>query len=164
MRSFLSRLGHGLLAALMAAIVVVPFLEIALRAAGTSIAYLTVLVPDLFVWATFLGAILATLDGTHLGIPALRERLPRRARLRVEGLQAIAVVVFVAGVIAGSVRVLEVSIRHGDRAPLGYPAWWVELALPVGLCGMAIAAIVTVARRARSAEPTTPVEADEELP
>ena len=123
----------GALALLIAAIAGITFLDIVVRTffGATSLSP-SELMPDLFVWATFLGAALAARRGLHLGIPALRDRLGERARRRLERASVLGAVLFFAAVLWGGVEVLALSIRFGERMPMGYPAALVEVAVPIG--------------------------------
>ncbi len=77
----LSRFIDLLLAIALAVMVVLVFGNVVLRYGFNSgITTSEELSRWLFVWLTFLGAIVAMKDGTHLGSDALVSRLPRRGR------------------------------------------------------------------------------------
>jgi TRAP-type C4-dicarboxylate transport system permease small subunit len=102
------------------------------RAFGRPIPRLEELTPDLFVWLTALGVAEAVRAGGHLSTDVVVARMPRR----VAGVLAMATTVVSAGlllmiVIAG-LQATRASMARGEMTAVGYPAWWVMLALPVG--------------------------------
>lgn len=73
---------EALLAALMLAMVLMVFGNVLLRYVFNSgIVQSEELSRFCFVWLTFIGAIVALRDGTHLGMDSVVERLPRRGKL-----------------------------------------------------------------------------------
>jgi C4-dicarboxylate transporter DctQ subunit len=95
------------------------------------IAYLGELVPNLFVWMTFLGVAVAEKEDAHLGIPLLPDRFPAQAALFRTLRRTGRGIFFLLLAIYGS-RITWQSFHSGEMTPLGAPAWIFTLAVPVG--------------------------------
>lgn len=73
---------EALLALLLFAMVLMVLGNVVLRYAfDTGIASSEELSRTLFIWLTFIGAVVATREGTHLGVDSLLHRLPRKGQL-----------------------------------------------------------------------------------
>lgn len=73
---------EAVLALLLVAMVVMVLGNVVLRYGfDTGISASEELSRTAFVWLTFIGAVVATRDGTHLGVDSLLRRLPRRGQL-----------------------------------------------------------------------------------
>jgi len=78
----LFRAVEAVLAALLVGMVVMVLGNVVLRYGfGTGIPASEELSRTLFIWLTFVGAVVATRDGTHLGVDSVLRRLPRRGQL-----------------------------------------------------------------------------------
>ena len=117
-------------------ILLVPILAamaaLAFAGAGVPIAYIEEVAPDLFVWATFLGAALAARHRAHPGLSVLRENLPPGLRRWLDGIVAGLTVLFFGVLAVQGIRAVGISIRMGETTALGAPAYWVTLAVPIG--------------------------------
>lgn len=72
----------ALLALLLLSMVVMVLGNVVLRYGfSTGIASAEELSRTLFIWLTFIGAVVATREGTHLGVDSLLMRLPRKGQL-----------------------------------------------------------------------------------
>lgn len=96
------------------------------------IARLDLLLPNLLVWLSMLGAVSAARRSAHLGMSALVERLPRA------GFRAATVLALACGVVfftvvgwQGALTVVG-QVERGATAAFGGPAWLVSAAIPVG--------------------------------
>src|SRR5688572_4138035 len=75
---------EALLAALLVGMVAMVLGNVILRYGfDTGISSSEELSRTFFVWLTFIGAVVATRDGTHLGVDGFVRRLPRRGQLVV---------------------------------------------------------------------------------
>ena len=73
---------EGLMVVLLVGMVVMVLGNVILRYGfDTGISSSEELSRTFFVWLTFIGAVVATRDGTHLGVDGLLRRLPRRGQL-----------------------------------------------------------------------------------
>ena len=129
---WLGRVEEVLLVPILAVMAALTFAGAAARAIGVPIAYIEEVVPDLFVWATFLGAALAARHGAHPGLSVLRENLPPGLRRRLDGIVAGLTVLFFGVLAVQGIRAVGISIQMGETTALGAPAYWVTLAVPVG--------------------------------
>jgi len=97
----------------------------------TSIAFIGELVPNLFVWMTFLGIAVAEKEGAHIGIPLLPKRLPRMAPLFDWTGRIARGIFFLVLLLYGSRSVYQSWISR-EMTPFGIPAGWITLAIPIG--------------------------------
>lgn len=75
------KLVEGVMALLLVGMIVMVAGNVTLRYGfGTGIASSEELSRTFFIWLTFIGAVVATRDGAHLGVDSLLRRLPRRGR------------------------------------------------------------------------------------
>lgn len=93
------------------------------------------------VWIAFLGAVLATGGGRHLGLSTSNFMQRGRLRTTVEWLCTVVFVVVTLVLAYASARM--VSVVRGTRAPLpgGIPEWWSEMVMPVCFALMAARAL-----------------------
>lgn len=127
-----NRIEEFLLAPVLAVMAGLTFVGVAARYAGVPIAYVEEVVPNLFVWATFLGAALAAKDQAHPNLSALTERFPPDLRRWAERVVAGLTVLFFGVVGWQGVEAVRLSVRTAETTALGAPAYWVTLAVPVG--------------------------------
>ncbi len=118
-----------LLLGAMAAITVV---EIAARFIfHAPLAHVSELVPNLFVWLTFIGASAAERSGTHFGIDLVSKNRPLWARASAAA-RLVGTGFFFMVVAAYGARMCLLSYTKGETTALGIPAWCFALAVPVG--------------------------------
>ena len=80
----LFKLVEGVMALSLVAMVVMVLGNVILRYGfDTGLTWSEELSRTLFIWLTFIGAVVATRDGAHLGVDSLLRRLPRRGQLAV---------------------------------------------------------------------------------
>lgn len=145
-----TRVLEGLLALLLAAMVVLVFGNVVLRYAFNSgLAYAEELSRFCFVWLVFLGAVLALRERAHLGMDGLLRRLPHAARRACvvisHGLMLLACSVLVRG--SWSHMVLGQS----NLAPVtGLPLSWLNAAGVACGAAMAVLLFVDLARQLRA--------------
>lgn len=126
-------LEEGLLCVLLVAMVVITFVTVFTRYVfEMPLSYVDQLVPNLFVWVTFLGASAAVRRRAHLGLSVVHDALPPRAR-------AVLDVVILAGTSAFFLatawygwQVVRLQMENRLMNTLGYPAWMVGVAVPAG--------------------------------
>ena len=83
MLRFFDKLLAFVTASAMAAIVLIVFVNVALRyIVNTGLTWSEEIAVNLFVWVIFLGAILAGLEGLHIKVDLLTKKLPDNASAR----------------------------------------------------------------------------------
>ncbi|PWB61975.1 MAG: hypothetical protein C3F14_10820 [Deltaproteobacteria bacterium] len=128
-----NNLEEALLCLLLSVMVLITFVTVVTRYLfDLPLSYIDQLVPNLFVWVTFLGSSAAVKRHAHLGLSALYDEMPARFRRGVD----IAVLLVTSGFFAVTawygVRVVLLQMENKMMASLGYPSWLVGLAVPVG--------------------------------
>jgi C4-dicarboxylate transporter DctQ subunit len=132
-RRIWDRLEEGLAALLLALMVVVTFVTVITRYVfDLPLSYIDQLVPNVFVWVTFLGAAAAVKRRSHLGLSLIADAMPARARavLDVAVLLGTSAFFLVTGWYGA--KVVRLQIDNQMTTSLGYPSWVVGLAVPVG--------------------------------
>jgi TRAP-type C4-dicarboxylate transport system permease small subunit len=138
----------GLLLVLLLAIIALSGGAVVARYAlpGLNIAYLDMLLPDLFVWLALLGAAAGVRTGSHLGLTLLREMAPPTLGRLLDWLDLLAGVLFFGVLLWTGWELTAAQFRRGTMAAFGYPSWLVTAALPVS-AAVALVRFVGVARR-----------------
>ena len=143
---------RAVLIALLAAMVIVIFVNVVLRYTGES-AFLwgEEVGRHLMIWLTFIGGGLALRNGAHIGVDSLEVSLPAGGARIVRGLIAlITLVLFIALMIEGIDYAWRT--RFQAAAALQFSMAWVYAGMPIG-CLLMIAHLALVARRYVLGEP-----------
>lgn len=137
---------RALLIVLLAAMVVVIFVNVFLRYAGeSSFLWAEEVGRHLMIWLTFVGGGLALRNGAHIGVDTLEQSLPAGAARIVRALIAvIMLVLFVALMIEGIDYAWRT--RFQAAAALQFSMAWVYAGMPIG-CLLMMAHLGLVARR-----------------
>jgi len=119
------KLVEALLAALLAAMVVMVFGNVVLRYFFNSgIVVSEELSRFCFVWLTFIGAIVAAREGTHLGMDNLVSRLSRRGKLICLAASQLLILICCALLVTGTWQ--QHAINATTAAPVtGVPMIWI---------------------------------------
>jgi C4-dicarboxylate transporter, DctQ subunit len=126
-------LEEGLLAALLAVMVVITFVTVVTRYVfDLPLSYIDQLVPNLFVWVTFLGASAAVKRRAHLGLSMVADALPPRTRAALDVIALAGTSSFFLATAWFGVKVVALQIENDLTTSLGYPAWMVGVAVPAG--------------------------------
>ncbi|MGE5753196.1 MAG: TRAP transporter small permease, partial [Deltaproteobacteria bacterium] len=96
------------------------------------LSYIDQLVPNLFVWVTFLGSSAAVKRRAHLGLSALYDEMPARLRRGVDVAILLVTSAFFAVTAWYGVRIVLLQMENRMMSSLGYPSWVIGLAVPVG--------------------------------
>ena len=119
--------------ALLASMVLVTFATVLTRYVfGLPLSYIDQLVPNLFVWLTFLGASAAVKRRAHLGLSLLHDALPARGRAVLDAVVLAVTGAFFAATAWFGWKVVRLQVENQLTTSLGYPSWLVGLAVPVG--------------------------------
>lgn len=135
---WLERLETGLIAVLVAAMVLLAGAQIVLRNFfDTGLVWADPLLRAMVVWAAMLGALAAAREDKHIGIDLVTHFVHGRARRTVRGVTLL----FAAGMSAALAwfGVEFVALDYGGDARIaGIPAWCVEAIVPAGFALLAL--------------------------
>jgi len=151
-------LEEALLCLLLSVMVLITFVTVVTRYLfNIPLSYIDQLVPNLFVWVTFLGSSAAVKRHAHLGLSALYDAMPARLQRGVD----VAVLLVTSGFFAVTawygVRVVLLQMENKMMASLGYPSWMIGLAVPAGAALFVIRSLEAW-RRHRRGLPAPPRE------
>ena len=131
----------GLLAAMLASMLLMVLGNVILRYGfGTGITVSEELSRTLFVWITFVGAVVATREGTHLGVDSMVTHLPPRAKVACACLSELIVLACCALIFWGTWRQHEVNATTASLLT-GMPLIWtfgVGYVVSLGIGGLGI--------------------------
>lgn len=112
----LKYIGKWLLAAILAAMVLMTFINAVLRyVAHTNITVFEELCRFLFIWTTYAGAIITYVEGKHVGVTALQDHLHGLPRLIVRELAEL--LILLVAVIIGWGGWLYLKVTYNLPAP-----------------------------------------------
>lgn len=151
MSRLLARIEEDLLAAALAVMTLVTFANVVDRKfLHLGLAFAEELTVSLFVWASLLGAAVATRRGVHLGFSYVADRLPPHARLATEILAGVAALA-VFGLLGWyGMGWVATQYRYEATTPaMGWPAWVFGLAVPVGSAAIVLRTVGAMRRAAR---------------
>jgi len=115
------------------------------------LSYIDQLVPNMFVWVTFLGASAAVKRKAHLGLSLLYDMVPAGARAALDALILLGCGAFFLGTAVYGAKIVSMQMENRLTTSLGYPSWFVGLAVPVGSLLFVVRAVETWARHRRGA-------------
>lgn len=126
-------LEEALLCLLLSVMVLITFVTVVTRYLfDLPLSYIDQLVPNLFVWVTFLGSSAAAKRHAHLGLSALYDEMPARLRRGVDVAVLLVTSAFFAVTAWYGVRIVLLQMENKMMASLGYPSWLIGLAVPAG--------------------------------
>lgn len=132
-RAWPHRVENGIVALALAAMVLLPIAEIALRALlSAGIPGVQSLVQHLVLVVGLLGPALAARDGRLLTISTLQLVLPGRMRTLAHVFSNNVAAIITAFLCIASLQYVQYERSAGAELISGLPLWWVELFLPVG--------------------------------
>jgi TRAP-type C4-dicarboxylate transport system permease small subunit len=124
---------EGALCLLLFFMVTITFVTVVTRYVfAFPLSYIDQLVPNMFVWVTFLGASAAVKRRAHLGLSLLYDMAPAGARAFLDALILLGCVAFFLGTAFYGAKIVSMQVENRLMASLGYPSWFVGLAVPVG--------------------------------
>jgi TRAP-type C4-dicarboxylate transport system permease small subunit len=147
-------LEEGILCALLAVMVVITFVTVVTRYVfDLPLSYIDQLVPNLFVWVTFLGASAAVKRRAHLGLSMVYDALPARARAWLDALILLGTGAFFAVTVWYGWKVVLLQVENRLTTSLGYAAWVMGIAVPIGSALFVVRAIEVWWQGRRGAAP-----------
>lgn len=131
MLRFFDKLLAFVTASAMAAIVLIVFVNVALRyIVNTGLTWSEEIAVNLFVWVIFLGAVLAGLEGLHIKVDLLTKKLPKKMQKVFLVIASICVLFAMGVLIVGGVDVVRVTDKNISAAT-GIPFSYISAALVV---------------------------------
>jgi TRAP-type C4-dicarboxylate transport system permease small subunit len=118
--------------------------------------YIDQLVPNMFVWVTFLGASAAVKRKAHLGLSLLYDMVPAGARAALDALILLGCGAFFLGTAVYGAKIVSMQMENRLMTSLGYPSWFVGLAVPVGSVLFVVRAVEAWWRHRQGAQETAP--------
>lgn len=115
------------------------------------LSYIDQLVPNMFVWVTFLGASAAVKRRAHLGLSLLYDMAPGGARAVLDALILLGCAAFFLLAAWYGAKIVSMQMENRLMASLGYPSWFVGLAVPVGAFLFVVRAVEAWVRHRREA-------------
>lgn len=144
---------EGILCLLLAAMVLITFVTVVTRYLFQfPLSYMDQLVPNLFVWVTFLGASAAVKRRAHLGLSILYDAVPAGAQRLLDAAILLGAIGFFGSMVWFGIKVVILQVENKMTASLGYPSWVVGLAVPVG-AGLFVLRAMEAWWRRRRVEP-----------
>jgi TRAP-type C4-dicarboxylate transport system permease small subunit len=135
----LERLEDGLLMALMSAMMLVAFAQIALRNLfAYSLDWADPLVQQLLLWTGLLGALAATRQGRHIHIDLLLRLAPPRLRSALEILGKGGAACICGLLTWVAVQFLQGEAQAGTTGVFSLPTWQLQLVFPLSFGLMAL--------------------------
>jgi len=143
---------EGALCLLLFFMVTITFVTVVTRYVfDLPLSYIDQLVPNMFVWVTFLGASAAVKRRAHLGLSLLYDIAPPRARVLLDALILLGCVAFFLGTAVYGAKIVSMQMENRLMASLGYPSWFVGLAVPVGSLLFVVRAVEAWVRHRKGA-------------
>ncbi len=143
---------EGALCLLLFFMVTITFVTVVTRYVfDLPLSYIDQLVPNLFVWVTFLGASAAVKRHAHLGLSLLYDMAPVGARAVLDAVILLGCGAFFLGTAVYGAKIVFMQMENRLMTSLGYPSWFVGLAVPVGSVLFVVRAVEAWARHRRGA-------------
>lgn len=143
---------EGALCLLLSLMVTITFVTVVTRYVfDFPLSYIDQLVPNMFVWVTFLGASAAVKRRAHLGLSLLYDLVPAGARAALDALILLGCGAFFLGTAVYGAKIVSMQMENRLMTSLGYPSWFVGLAVPVGSVLFVVRGVEAWARHRRSA-------------
>jgi TRAP-type C4-dicarboxylate transport system permease small subunit len=128
----IDQLEQILLVTLLSSMILIAFLQIVLRNLfSTGLAWGDMLVRNLVLWISFIGAALATKEGKHINIDVVSHWMPPLGKDLIEFLIHL-FSSFICGLLTfAALKFIKNETQMGNVTFLGIPAWIPEIILPV---------------------------------
>ena len=151
-RKVWDNLEEGALCLLLSLMVTITFVTVVTRYVfDLPLSYIDQLVPNMFVWVTFLGAAAAVKRRAHLGLSLLYDLAPAGARAVIDAVILLGCGAFFLMAAWYGSKIVSMQMENKLMASLGYPSWFVGLAVPVGSLLFVVRAVEAWARHRRGA-------------
>jgi len=132
-RRIWDNLEEGALCVLLASMSLITFVTVVTRYVfDFPLSYIDQLVPNLFVWVTFLGSSAAVKRRAHLGLSMIYDAFPGRIRAALDGIILLGTGALFAVTAWYGGKVVALEAENRMMSSFGYPSWLIGLAVPVG--------------------------------
>jgi C4-dicarboxylate transporter DctQ subunit len=149
-RAAWANLEEAALCVLLAVMVTITFVTVVTRYVfDLPLSYIDQLVPNLFVWVTFLGASAAVKRRAHLGLSLVADALPGRWRAALDAAVLAGTAAFFLATAFFGWKVVRMQVENDLMMSLGYPAWLVGAAVPAGALLFVVRAVEAYLRHRR---------------
>ncbi|GAB4241754.1 MAG: hypothetical protein OHK0028_20330 [Deltaproteobacteria bacterium] len=133
LRKVIDNIEEGAICLLLSLMVAITFVTVVTRYVFEfPLSYIDQLVPNLFVWLTFLGASAAVKRRAHLGLSLVYDRVPAAVRAVLDAAILLGCAAFFLLTAWYGSNVVSMQAANRLTTTLGYPAWLVGLAVPLG--------------------------------
>lgn len=128
----IDRVEQILLVTLLSSMILIAFLQIVLRNLfSTGLAWGDMLVRNLVLWVSFIGAALATKEGKHINIDIISGFMPPLGKALMTFMTQL-FSAFICGLLTfAALKFIKNETQMGNVTFLGIPAWIPEIILPV---------------------------------
>jgi TRAP-type C4-dicarboxylate transport system permease small subunit len=128
----LSRVEETLLVILLSSMIFVAFSQIVLRnLLATGLTWGDALVRNLVLWVGFIGAALATKEGSHINIDVVSQWMPSLGKTVIAGITHLFSFLICGLMTFASLKFIKNEVQMGNVAFLGIPSWIPEIILPI---------------------------------
>src|SRR4030043_38509 len=128
----LHRIEQILLVLLLSLMILIAFLQIVLRNLfSTGLAWGDMLVRNLVLWVSFIGAALATKEGKHINIDVVSHWMPPLGKILVEAITGLFSSFICALLTFAALKFINNEAQMGGVTFLGIPLWIPEIILPI---------------------------------
>jgi C4-dicarboxylate transporter, DctQ subunit len=153
-RAAWANLEEAALCVLLGVMVIITFVTVFTRYVfDLPLSYIDQLVPNLFVWVTFLGASAAVKRRAHLGLSLVADALPARWRAVLDLTVLAGTSAFFLATAVYGWKVVRLQVENDLTTSLGYPAWLVGIAVPAGALLFVVRAVEAWVRQRRGGDP-----------
>lgn len=151
-RTVWDNLEEGALCLLLFFMVTITFVTVVTRYVfAFPLSYIDQLVPNMFVWVTFLGASAAVKRRAHLGLSLLYDLSSPLGRAALDAAILLGCGAFFLGTAVYGAKIVSLQMENRLTTSLGYPSWFVGLAVPVGSVLFVVRAVEAWVRHRRGA-------------
>jgi len=134
----ISRVEQTLLVVFLSSMIFVAFSQIVLRNLfATGLTWGDALVRNLVLWVGFIGAALATKEGSHINIDVVSQWMPSLGKTVLAGITHLFSFLICGLMTFASLKFIKNEVQMGNVAFWGIPSWIPEIILPITFMLMA---------------------------
>jgi TRAP-type C4-dicarboxylate transport system permease small subunit len=134
----ISQVEQTLLVILLSSMIFVAFSQIVLRNLfATGLTWGDALVRNLVLWVGFIGAALATKEGSHINIDVVSQWMPSLGKTVITGITHLFSFLICGLMTFASLKFIKNEVQMANVAFLGIPSWIPEIILPITFILMA---------------------------
>lgn len=137
--SIWNKVEESLIVVLMAAMATIVFVQVVFRALNLSLTWSEELSRYLTIWISFIGASYGFRKGSHIGVEAIKNAFPPKARRIFELISYIVSIILSVLVIMTGITIVQTQMKFGQLSPaMRIPMWTAYISIPIGfgLCAL----------------------------